>query len=334
MQPLVSVIVPCFNENRTISLLLDALRQQTYPLESVEVLVADGRSTDGTRETVSQYAAGHPDQALQVIDNPRRTIPAALNLAIQAARGDIIVRLDAHSRPQADYIERCVAALQAGKGQNVGGVWEIQPGRPGWVAKSIAIAAAHPLGVGDALYRLRPAGDSAGRSVDTVPFGAYWRSLVAQIGPYDETLLTNEDYEFNVRIRRSGGQVWLDPAIRSVYFARSTFGSLWRQYWRYGYWKAQMLRRYPATLRWRQALPPAFVLAGAFLLLAALWIQLAQILLAVQCLGYLSVLLLAGAQVALRRKDPRLLAGVPLAIASMHLAWGSAFWFGLSGIFS
>ncbi len=94
-----------------------------------------------------------------------------------------------------------------------------------------------------------------------------------------------------------------------------------------------MLRRYPATLRWRQALPPAFVLAGVFLLLAAPWIQLAQILLAIQCLGYLSVLLLAGAQVALRRKDPRLLAGVPLAIASMHLAWGSAFWFGLSGIF-
>lgn len=334
MQSLVSVVVPCFNENRTISLLLDALRQQTYPLGSVEVLIADGRSTDGTRDTIAQYAVVHPDLALQVVDNPRRTIPAALNLAIQAARGEIIVRLDAHSRPQAEYIERCVAALQAGKGQNVGGVWEIMPGRPGWMAQSIAVAAAHPLGVGDALYRLRPAGDSPGRCVDTVPFGAYRRSLVEQIGPYDETLLTNEDYEFNVRIRRGGGKIWLDPAIRSVYYARSTPGELWSQYWRYGFWKAQMLRRYPATLRWRQALPPAFVLAGAVLLLAAPWVPLAQILLTIQWLGYLLVLLLAGVQVAIGQKDPRLLIGVPLAIACMHLAWGSAFWFGLSGIFS
>jgi hypothetical protein len=157
--------------------------------------------------------------------------------------------------PYPDYIERSVADLQAGFGENVGGTWEIQPGAQTWVAQSIAAAASHPLGVGDALYRHT---DRAAH-VDTVPFGAFKRELLALIGFFDESLLTNEDYEFNARIRRSGGKIWLDPSIRSVYFARPTLAKLARQYTRYGFWKWRMLRRYPETLRWRQALPPLFV---------------------------------------------------------------------------
>mgnify|MGYP000853102312 FL=1 len=321
MSPTVTVIVPCYNEQATIRGLLDAVLGQTYPLEKMDVVVSDGLSTDGTRGEIAAFQREHPELPVQVVDNTARTIPSGVNRAIEAARGEIILRLDAHSMPYPDYVARCVQALTEGCGDNVGGVWEIRPGASTWVAESIAAAAAHPLGVGDAMYRLAP---SAG-PVDTVPFGAFHRELVERIGKYDETLLSNEDYEFNTRVRQSGGTVWLDPAIRSVYFSRSTLGSLARQYWRYGYWKLRMLRRYPSTLRWRQALPPAFVLSLAGLLLLGLWLYPVWWLLGAEILLYLSVLFLAGVRAAQKRKKPLLVIGLPLAIATMHLAWGSGF---------
>lgn len=321
MTPTVSIIVPCYNEQATIRGLLDAVLAQTYPLEKVDVVISDGLSTDGTHAVISAFQREHPELPVQVLENMSQTIPSGVNRAIEAAHGEVILRLDAHSMPYPDYVARCVAALEQGRGDNVGGVWEIRPGALTWIAESIAAAAAHPLGVGDAMYRLAP---SAG-PVDTVPFGAFYRSLVERIGKYDETLLSNEDYEFNTRVRQSGGTVWLDPAIRSVYFSRSTFGALARQYWRYGFWKLRMLRRYPSTLRWRQALPPVFVLSLAGLFLLGLWLYPFWWLLGLEILLYLSVMLLAGIRAAQKRQQPLLVIGLPLAIAAMHLSWGSGF---------
>ena len=326
--PLVTIVVPCYNEQNTIGLLLEAVYRQTYPRSEMEVILADGMSTDGTRARVAEFQASHADLAVHIVDNPRRIIPAALNCALAAANGEIIVRLDAHSAPFPDYVARCVAALEAGLGDNVGGVWEISPGREGWLARSIALAASHRLGVGDALYRYatQPA------SVDTVPFGAFCKSTFDRLGWFDETLLTNEDYEFNARLRLSGGRVWLDPAIRSQYFARPTLAALARQYFRYGYWKRQMLRRYPSTLRWRQALPPLFVVSLVVLALAALFLPAARWLLAAEVIFYLLVLLAGSVRPAGKAGDPRLLAGIPAAIAVMHLCWGGGFLLSLAGI--
>jgi hypothetical protein len=241
----------------------------------------------------------------------------------------MIVRLDAHSMPYPDYVARCAQALEEGRGANVGGVWEVRPGAATWIAQAIAAAASHPLGVGDAMYRLAP---QAG-AVDTVPFGAFRRSLIDSIGNFDETLLSNEDYEFNTRVRQSGGTVWLDPAIRSIYFARSTLAALMRQYARYGYWKLQMLRRYPATLRWRQALPPVFVASLIGLSILGIWFGPFRFLLAAEILIYLSILTLAGLRAAQKRHQPLLVPGLPLAITSMHLAWGGGFlWSMLSSL--
>ena len=317
----VSIIVPCYNEEKTIALLLQAVYDQTASHAEIEVIISDGQSQDGTRQAISRFQQAHPDLEIRVLDNSRRNIPAALNTALAGARGEYIVRLDAHSEPDSDYVERCLADLQAGKGAMVGGVWLIQPGSDNWIARSIAAAAAHPLGVGDALYRFT----SQAGFVDTVPFGAFRRDLLDQVGKYDETLLTNEDYEFNTRIRQAGGKIWLDPAIRSKYYARKDLAALARQYWRYGFWKFQMLRRYPGTLRWRQALPPLFVLSVLSITFLAVFWDLARLALALELLLYFGILVVGALRVARSRQDLRYLVGVPLAIACMHMAWGGGF---------
>ncbi len=319
--PTVSVIVPVFNEQETITLLLEAIYAQSFSRQDLDVILADGMSTDATRARIAEFQKKQPDLKIRIVDNPSRKIPTGLNLAIVAAQDEIILRLDAHCVPRPDYVSRSVEALQAGKGWNVGGVWEIRQGGKGWMANSIALAAAHPLGVGDALYRFT---DKAAE-VDTVPFGAFKRSLIDKIGGFDESLQANEDYEFNARIRAAGGRVWLDPAIKSAYYARPDLGSLARQYARYGYWKLQMLRRYPKTLRARQAIPPLFVLSLLTLPLPALafpwlgWVFLAEMVI------YAALLIGAALGKAAEHKQISLVVGIPLAMMTMHLAWGTAF---------
>ena len=321
----VSVIVPCYNEEATIGLLLEAVYHQSFPHSELEVIIADGMSTDRTREVIAAFSATFPDLLIRIIDNPKRNIPSALNCALAEAQGRIIVRLDAHSMPQATYIAQSVKDLEAGLGSNVGGLWLIQPGNASWVAEAIAVAAAHPLAVGDAQYRYAT---TAGE-VDTVPFGAFEKSLIDQIGGFDETLLTNEDYEFNTRIRKAGGKVWFNPSIKSIYFARSSLAALARQYWRYGYWKIQMLRRHPDTIRWRQALPPLFVAGLIFLATVGIFWRPSWWLLATVVSVYLMVLFISAFIAAIKSRRWFLLIGLPAAIGVMHFCWGAGFLFGI-----
>ncbi|MFQ5944209.1 MAG: glycosyltransferase family 2 protein, partial [Anaerolineales bacterium] len=244
----VSVIVPSYNESATIKGLLEGLIEQSYELEHLEMVIADGGSTDGTVDVINEFRLQHPELNLRIVHNPDHTIPAGLNTAISEASGSTIVRLDAHSRPNVDYIERSLETLATTRAANVGGIWEILPSGDGWISRSIASAAASWLGAGDARYRV---GGEAG-PVDTVPFGAYPKEWLDKVGPFDETLLTNEDYEYNHRIRQAGGVVWFDPSIRSQYFARSSLSALARQYARYGFWKARMVVRHPQSVRLRQ----------------------------------------------------------------------------------
>jgi glycosyltransferase involved in cell wall biosynthesis len=324
--PGVSVIVPCYNEEHTIQLLLEAIYHQSYPRQAMEVIIADGMSSDNTRQRIEQFRLINPDLSIRILDNPKRIIPAALNEAIRAANMEYILRLDAHSQPYPDFIEKSILALQSGKGSNVGGIWEIQPfhllgKKASTIARGIAAAAAHPLGVGDAFYRF----GSTPRQVDTVPFGAFRKDLAEKVGLFDESLLTNEDYEFNVRIRQNGGTIWLDPAIRCKYFARPTLSTLWKQYWRYGFWKARMVTRYPETIRWRQALPPLFVLSLLILLGLSIGVWWAFWLLTIQTGSYLLITEIIATITAMRKRDAGLLFSMPLAIVIMHFAWGLAF---------
>lgn len=329
--PLVSIIVPCYNEQNTIQHLLNGIFAQTYPHEKMEVVISDGFSTDNTLKEIQAFQQSHSTLQVRVTMNQVKTIPAGLNQALRESRGEIIIRLDAHSMPIPEYVQRCVSALQIGKGDNVGGVWEIRPSRNTWIADSISYAAAHPLGVGDAMYRL----NAKAGAVDTVPFGSFYKKLIEKIGMFDETLLANEDYEFNTRVREAGGVVYLDPSIRSVYFSRSTLKQLAIQYWRYGFWKLKMLKRYPHTLRWRQALPPLFVISLLAWVVLSLWWQVAIYFLIAQLFIYFFILGLAGLKLAIVKKKGYLIFGIPLAIATMHISWGTSFLFsGISNLFS
>jgi len=321
----VSLIIPCYNEAGTIGGLLTAIGAQTFPSRDLEVVIADGQSTDGTRKAIEDFAASRPDLHLVLVDNPNRSIPAALNRAIAASQGPVVIRLDAHSVPERTYIARCLETLERTQAANVGGLWEIRPGRDTWIGRAIAAAAAHPLGAGDARYRT----SGAEGPVDTVPFGAYPREWLDRVGGFNEDLLTNEDYEYNERIRRLGGVVWFDPAVRSTYFARGSLLALSRQYARYGFWKARMLLRFPGSLRLRQMLPPLFVLSTLGLLISMPFLPIAPVVLAVEWGAYAVVLLSAALVEGVRRRSASMLAGFPPAIAAMHLSWGSSFWWGL-----
>ena len=321
----VSLIIPCFNEEKTIGKLLDAIGQQTWPLNDMEILIADGFSTDRTREMITSYQAAHPKMELRIIDNPKRVIPAGLNAAIQAARGELIVRMDAHTIPAVNYVELSVKAFDEGKGEDIGGVIDIHPGADTWIGRSIAVATRHPLGVGDARYRWTTKATYA----DTVAFGTYARKTFDTIGLYNESLVANEDYEMNARLRASGGRIWIDPAIRATYHSRPDLGSLARQYFTYGFYKFRMLKRFPQTLRWRQALPPLFVFGILMLLLLSLFWNYAFYAFIFVAGIYLLTLIIAAIPEAVKQKNISLVPGIPLAIMTMHFSWGTGFWWSM-----
>ena len=314
--PFVSIVLPIRNEADHIGACIGRLLDQDYPHERMEIIVVDGMSDDGTRARLRELQATSRHVAIRVIDNPAMIVPTGLNLAIQAARGDVIVRMDGHTTPAVDYVSACVAALRTSGAANVGGV--IEPTGLTPMGEAIAIVTSHPLGVGDAKYRT---GGAAG-NVDTVPFGAFRRDVFERVGLFDESMVRNQDYEMNVRIRRAGESIYLDPAIRSVYTPRSDIASLWKQYLQYGWWRVETLRRHPGSLRWRQAVPPVFVAALVALALAGLAWPLAAVGWLVM-VGTYGVLVAA---VALRRRSDRATpARIALAFATVHIAWGAGF---------
>jgi succinoglycan biosynthesis protein ExoA len=325
--PSVTVIVPCRNEERTISLVLDALDRQTYPRGRMDIIVADGRSTDGTRRRVDEFAESHPDRPVRWIDNPGLTAPAALNAGLRESKGEVIVRMDAHAVPARDYVEQCVRALSGSGCEAAGGQWEIRPGAPGAVGRAIAAAVGSPFGSGGVRYRT---GGRAGE-VDTVPFGAFRREIFDRIGFFNERVPVNEDYEFFYRIRASGGKVYFTPAIRMEYIARGGLARLAAQYFAYGRQKAVMLSFHPRSVRIRQLIPAVFTLCLAAGSAAAVLSRPLAIMLG----ALLAVYGAAGAAFSLQeaagRKDALILPLLPLVFFCIHISWGAGFWTGLAG---
>jgi glycosyltransferase involved in cell wall biosynthesis len=317
--PQISVVIPCRDEAEFITVLLDAVRAQQLPPS--ETIVVDNGSRDNSVAIVQGYAREHPELHLRVLSCARPGAAAAMNTGIRAATGDIIVRIDGHSRPRPDYIRRAVARLAEPKAGVVGGVWEIEPGAPTLRARAIALAVRSRLGSGGAAYRHSDAHREP-KDVDTVPFGCYRKALWRQLNGYDDELLVVEDGDFNYRVRQAGYRVILDPQIRCVYVPRRRMRTLGRQYLRYGWWKIPMLMRHPGAARLRQMIPLGFVtivLALAFGSAFSMMIRAALLaLLAV----YAVAIVASGFYVAQRARDLRLWPAVTAAFAVIHFAWG------------
>jgi glycosyltransferase involved in cell wall biosynthesis len=258
----VSVIIPCYQEAKHIDALMDNLLRQDYPSDALEILFADGGSTDGTWDKLEAFAAAHPN--VKVLDNPDKYVPQALNACLRASTGTIVVRMDAHSIYPDDYISTLVRKLNEHHAENVGGVWITEPGDDTAEARAIALATTHPLGIGNADYRL---GAEADKRADTVPYGCFRRSLFDRIGFFDEDLIRNQDDEFNGRILRNGGSIWLIPSVKIRYKARPTREKLSTMFYQYGLFKPLVNKKLGAPATLRQFAPPLFVLSGIAALL-------------------------------------------------------------------
>lgn len=317
--PVVSVVIPCRDEAEFIEPALDAIRAQD--LAPGEVIVVDNGSADNSVELVERYARRHPAFPLRLLRCGESGAAAAMNAGIRAATGRIIVRLDGHSRPHPDYIRRAVERLQDTNAGVVGGVWHIVPGAPTLRARAICLAVSSTLGSGGAAYRHGNA-DAGPRDADTVPFGAFTREHWRALNGYDATLLVVEDGDFNYRTRQAGRRVILDPAMRTDYFPRRRFRTLARQYLRYGWWKAVLLRKHPGAVRPRQIVPFAFVSLLLALALASAVSGIARGSLLALLALYLVVLLLAALGVARHAGDLRLWIPVALAYMVIQCSWG------------
>ncbi len=320
-RPFVTVVVPCRNEERYIARCLESILANDYPRDRIEVLVVDGRSDDRTREIVASYAAAHP--TIRLVDNPQQTTPAALNAGIGAARrdGDLVMRMDAHVLYPVSYIATLVAALEETGADCVGGPIATLPADDTPTARAIALALAHPFGVGNSHFRT---GATTRRWTDAVAFGCYRRSVFDRIGRFDEELVRNQDDEFDLRLAKHGGRILLVPEAVSCYYARATLAQVARMFYQYGYFKPLVARKLGRVMTGRQLVPAAFLLTLGGTALLSPWLPLAGLAFA-GIAGAYAALTLACALPAVPRHGARCALALAAAFPTLHASYGAGF---------
>lgn len=322
LEPFVSLVFPIRNESAFITRSLCAILEQNYSPAQMEIIIVDGMSTDNTSNIVRDFSMRHPQLKVHVFDNPGKIVPTGMNIALQQAKGEIIIRVDGHCIIAPDYVRNCVEHIQNEKVDGVGGPMETIGET--YMAQAIAIGMSSPFGVGNSAFRT-----SSGKSMlaDTVPFPAYTHQIIRRAGLYDEELVRNQDDEYNYRIRELGGRILLAEDVRSTYFSRSSVKGLWRQYFQYGFWKVRVLQKHPLQMSPRQFAPPLFVLA----LIASICFAFSAFLLPLAPLVpllYLLSNLLASIWTASQR-GWKYLWLLPVVFAILHLSYGTGFLVGL-----
>jgi glycosyltransferase involved in cell wall biosynthesis len=319
--PFVSVIMPVRNEGAFISRSLGAVLAQNYPSDRMEVIVADGMSTDDTRDIVIEISRRYP--SVMLLDNTRRIASTGLNGGVREASGDIIIRVDGHCEIASDYVRQCVALLLENKADCVGGPLETIGET--YVAGAIAAAMSSHFGVGGSAFRV---GTSDPKCVDTVPFPAYKRETLQRVGEFDEELVRNQDDEYNYRLRGLGGRILLSPDIRSRYYSRTGLANLWKQYFEYGFWKVRVLQKHGRQMRPRQFAPALLVLSLLIGLLLSPWSQIAALSLGAILVAY-AIAAVWASLAAAHKRGWLLLPLLPLVFPSLHVAYGCGFLVGL-----
>jgi len=323
MSPTVSVVIPCRNEKDHIEACVRSILGQEPPRGGFEVIVADGMSNDGTREILQRIAA--EDSRLRVIDNPGQVTPCGMNAGIREARGIYIAIMGAHAEYTPDYVCACVGFLDEHPEACCSGGPIVSQGE-GVFGRAVAAAMSHPIGVGNAKHRFP---DYEGYA-EGACFPMFRKETFEKVGLYDEKLVRNQDDEFNYRVSRNGGKIFISPRARCKYYVREAPSQLFWQYFQYGYWRVAVLRKHQLPASIRQVAPSAFlalmlVSLGIGLCLPGWW----RLIAAVLPVTYTSSLVAVGAAVAIRKG---LLVGLmfPFAAAIMHGAYAAGFFWGLA----
>jgi glycosyltransferase involved in cell wall biosynthesis len=321
--PLVSVVIPCRNEEGRICKCLDSINANDYPKDKLEILVVDGESEDGTLDVVKEMAKEHSN--IRSLTNPKRTTPAGLNVGIRHARGEIIMIMGAHGACAPNYVSRCVNCLLHTDKDAVGGLYATLPGSDTYAGNAIAWALSSPFGVGNAYYRIGISGD---KDVDTVAWGCYRKEVFDRCGLFDEEFVSCEDDEFNYRLRKTGASFLLTSETTSYYYARTSLRRLWHQYVRYGTWKVRVFQKHPGMMQLRQFVPGIFVLGLAGGLVTSILHPIFLFAFVITGAFYLCLSLLFSLKIAVQH-GRKYVGIMPLVFLLIHVGYGLGFLIGL-----
>jgi len=318
--PLVSVIIPCRNEAKFIANCLESILKQSYPKDKMEILVIDGMSGDKTREIIEKLKAKNEKLKIKVLDNPKKFTPFALNIGIKNSKGEIIIRLDAHATYIKDYILKCIKYLKEYNADNVGGVWKIMPRETTLINKSICLASSSVFGAGNAYYRM---GYSKGlKWVDTVFGGCYKREVFEKIGLFNENLIRNQDFEFNLRLRRAGGKILLVPNIVSYYYPKSNLRDFFMHNFKDGFSITHPLKLGVRAFSWRHLMPLIFVLGltgtGILGIFFPIFVWFFLVILGL----YLLVNFYFSCEISIKEKNWKYFFVMPTVFAARHIGYG------------
>lgn len=317
---MLSVICPIYNEEKYIAKCIESILAQDYPKDDLEVIFADGMSTDRTREIVAEYTARYP--WIRLIDNPKRIVPPALNAAIEVSRGDIIMRLDAHASYEPNYFSAIAAALDKYGADNAGSVCKTDVLNKTAKALAIREVLSHPLGVGNSAFRT---GIDGVKEVDTVPFGCWRRSVFNRFGKYDERLVRNQDIELNKRIKAGGGKIVIIPDTFCTYYARETFSKLAKN--NYGNGKWNILTVYYThqlkSLSIRHFIPLIFVLSLLLPTIGGIFWHPLWWLGALSLAVYIAVVSIISAKIAIEKNLNFVYLVLSFFVLHLSYGWGS-----------
>lgn len=318
----VSVIAPCRNEEKYIELFLEDILNQDFPKEELEIIVVDGDSDDKTRVIIEKYRKNNPN--ILLLTNVKRTVPFALNMAIKASNGEFIVRMDLHSVYPKNYISTLIKNIESLDADNVGGVCKTIPANDTTLCRAIANVMSNGFGVGNSYFRI---GVDEITKVDTVPFGCFRRSLFNKIGVFDEELTRNQDDEFNARIIKNGGKIFLLPSLEIKYFARDRVSKMAKMFYQYGLFKPLVNRKLGSVATVRQLIPLLFLL-GVIVggMVSFLHSAILVIYIGVLAVYFLLAILFSRKEI---KEEPKQLLYLPWLFCILHLSYG---WGYLRGI--
>jgi glycosyltransferase involved in cell wall biosynthesis len=319
----VSILIPCYNEEDYIAGCLDSILKNDYPDDSMEIFVIDGMSEDETQTLVRGYEEKYP--FVKLLLNEHQIVPYALNKGLKEAKGDYIIRMDAHSEYPENYISTLISYQKKLNADNIGASWDITPADNSLIARANAWSTASPFGVGNALYRLQ---SNEVKQVDTVPFGCYKRDVFDRIGNFDHDLKRNQDDEFNARLIQNGGKIYLLPFLQIKYTARRTLGKLMKMFYQYALYKPLVNKKlkHPATIR--QFAPPLFVLY-VLLLCISIIIGFYPLLVSLPMMFYLALSIVFSIKSGLENKDIASIFILPFVFFCIHMSYGIGYVAGL-----